>query len=445
MKGVYRKMLVTLLVIAVWTTAAGAQGVVAEHAIRARAAGIDLIIYPMNVKDVVTVLGLMPLGDAHRSAQNPALAELTQMMIEQGTVAHDKFALSETLTSLGARLETKSAEAYLQILGKSLKQDMSTVVGLMAEELRTPAFSPDEFAKVKTQLAAGYQQAVENELARAYETMTRAVFPRGSPNLPVSFEHMLKAINVATLDEVKAFHKKYYGPMHMTLVFVGDVDAHAVKAAVTQAFGGWSGGVDIDRSVSENTLAPPGDQKIALKDKASVRVLLGQATGLRVRDPDYLPLSVGTAILGSGFTGRLMSTVRVKEGLTYGINSELFGSEFSSGGFMIGSNFAPELLEKGVASTRRELDRWWRQGITAEELDARKKSLAGEYAISLGQTGGMAYQILQTVEYGVSIDWVDQYPQKIAALTVEQVNEAITKYLDPQKMVLVEVGTFTKP
>ena len=87
-------------------------------------------------------------------------------------------------------------------------------------------------------------------------------------------------------------------------------------------------------------------------------VLLGQSDGLRYRDPDALALRVGSAVLGAGFTGRLMSTVRDQEGLTYGIGAGISGTSdiFADGAWRIIASFAPQLLEKGVASTKRELN-----------------------------------------------------------------------------------------
>src|SRR5699024_10309459 len=122
-------------------------------------------------------------------------------------------------------------------------------------------------------------------------------------------------------------YARYYGPRHMTLVFAGDVDLARAKATVAKAFDGWSGGVDYQRRTPAP--APPEAAALAvpMKDKASVSVMWGQSTGLRYTDADYLPLRVGVSILGEGFTGRLMSTVRDKEGLTYGIGASLFASD----------------------------------------------------------------------------------------------------------------------
>jgi zinc protease len=211
---------------------------------------------------------------------------------------------------------------------------------------------------------------------------------------------------------------------------------------VKRAFGGWTGGLaPLTTSVGARAAAPIQTQTVALEGKPSVSILLGQTTGLRYRDADTLALRVGTAVLGTGFTGRLMSTVRDKEGLTYGIGAGISDDTFNDGTFGISASFAPQLLDKGLASTRRELRKWWTDGVRAEELAERKQSLVGTYQVGLSTTGGLATALLSTAQRGLDLTWLDRYPDAVRALTLDQVNAAIRKYLDPDKMVLVEVGT----
>src|SRR4029077_14581310 len=98
-------------------------------------------------------------------------------------------------------------------------------------------------------------------------------------------------------------------------------------------------------------------------------------------DPDSLALRVATSILGRDFTSRLMSTVRDQEGVTYGIRARIADDTFVSGDWAITAAFSPQLLDQGIVSTRRELDKWWQTGVTAAELEARKTSLVGSYQV----------------------------------------------------------------
>ena len=67
--------------------------------------------------------------------------------------------------------------------------------------------------------------------------------------------------------------------------------------------------------------------------------------------------------------------------------------------------------------------------------------MAGSYLVGLATTSGLAGTVLRTLDAGLPLEYVDQYPDRVAALTLEQVNGAIRRHLDPSRMVTVEAGT----
>jgi zinc protease len=244
---------------------------------------------------------------------------------------------------------------------------------------------------------------------------------------------------------VVAFHKAHYGPAHMKLVAVGDVDSAALQEGVGQAFAGWTGGSAALRLIKADKATAPRQAQIDLVGKTSVSVVLGQASGLQHQDPDYQALRMATSILGGSFTSRLVSTVRDKEGLTYHIDAILDADAFNEGDWKITASFAPTMLDQGIGSTRRQLDLWYQEGVTAAEVEFRKTFLIGAFQVALSTSSGMANTFLNTLNRGYPLDWVDEYPAKIRALTAQQVNAAIKTYLQPQNMVLVNAGSLTEP
>jgi zinc protease len=197
------------------------------------------------------------------------------------------------------------------------------------------------------------------------------------------------------------------------------------------------------RDTTPATQSRPTQRSIAVEipGKTSTVLTIGQATGLRDKDPDSLALDVGTVVLGSGFTGRLMHSVRDQEGLTYGIRAGLANNVFSDGSWQVTGTFAPQLLSRGTTSTQREVQQWWKDGVTDQKLAARKTFLVGTYQVGLSTTSAMAETLLNVVLEGREVSWLDEYPQAIQALTVRQVNTAIKQYLDPDSMVVVKTGT----
>jgi zinc protease len=418
---------------------------VADQSHRSQVAGVDLITYHTDVKQVVVILGSLPAGDAMAEPGNIAIPTLTGMMLDRGTKRLDKFAIAEQLDNVGAEITFGVGTQSLEIRAKCLKKDLPLVIGLIAAELRTPALQLAEFNKAKQQFIGALEASAQNTEARAQEAFGRAIYPQGHPNRPHAVSDYEAAAKAATLDELKSFHAKYYGPAHMTLVVVGDVDAPETQAEIGKAFSGWSGGEDYVRPAAPAVLKAAREVSVPLADKPSVSVLIGQPTGLRYKDPDALALRVGTAILGSGFTGRLMGIVRDKEGLTYNIGAAMSDDSIVDGRWDISASFAPALLDKGIASTRRELDRWWKDGVTDRELTVRKQGLVGGYLVGLSTTGGLANAILTDVQRGYDVSRIEQYPQAVNALTRDQVNSAIKNHLNPSVMVLVKAGSVPPP
>ena len=421
--------------------AASARAQIAAHVVRARIAGIDLVAYPTGVKDVVTFRGSLPAGDALAGDDNVAIPTLVGMMLDQGTTSEDKFTIAQKLESVGATLSFAVDQQQLQISAQCLKKDVPLVVGLIAEQLRSPAFSADEFAKAKQQFIGSLKRQLDSTDFRAADAFSRAIYPVGHPNRPASPEAMIAAAGDATLAEARAFHARYYGPAHCTLVAVGDLDIPQLQSEVGRAFAGWTGGGDLPPSAPAARPDSPRELTVFMADKTSVTVILGQPSGLRYRDPDYQALRLGTIVLGRGFTGRLMANVRDKEGLTYDIYATTDNDTRCDGDWRIQASFAPALLEKGLASLRRQLDDWYENGITDDELARRKSDLVGSYKVGLATTEGMAASLLAAINRGYDPSWLDEFPKKVEALTTAEVNTAIKRHLNPAHMVLIEAGT----
>ena len=429
----------SLLAASLAATLAHAQ--IAANVVRVSLSGIDVIAYKTGVRDVVTFRGSLPAGDSFAPANNLAIPTLVGGMLDKGTSTEDKFAIAQKLDAVGAELAFSVDSTMVVFSGKCLRKDVPLVVGLLAEQLRSPAFSEEEFTKLKKQTAGGLKRALESTGYRAGQAFSEAIYPPGHPNYAPSTEAFLAALDTATIADLRAFHAKYYGPANLTIVAVGDLDIAGLKAEITKAFSGWTGGVAKPVYPKATPTDADRDQSVFMPDKPNVSVIFGQTTGLKYTDTDTIPLRIATTILGSGFTGRLMATVRDKEGLTYGIGSKLANDTFADGDWRIIANFAPALLEQGLASTRRELKLWYEQGVTAAELARTKTNLSGSFKVSLATTDGLASALLAAVHRGYDLTWLDEYPKKLDAVTLDEVNAVIKKRLNTENMVLIKAGT----
>jgi zinc protease len=422
--------------------ASGESARIAPNIRRRTLAGVDVATLKTSIPDVVTLRGVLSAGDVFNPPANSAIADLMAGMLDKGTAKRDKFAVAELLEQAGATLSFSTGTHTLNLAGKCLRKDLPLVLDLLTEQLRTPRFDAEEFAKLKKQLVGRYKRALDDTDFRAERAFERAVFPAGHPNRPPADDQYLRDVESATLEQLKAFHAAHYGPTGACLVLVGDVDDAAIDRALGTGLAGWQGGKRAAPATPAAALTAAKTEKVMMPGKTSVSVIVGQPSTLRFSHADYPALNMATAVLGSGFfSARLLDIIRNREGLTYGIGARLSADTYADGSWYIQGTFAPDLLEKGAASTRRELNRFFAAGLTAEELANFKVTLTGSYKVALATTGGLASTILNSIQRGMGLEWVDEFPRRVQALTLPEVNGAIKKYLNPDTMVTVLAGT----
>jgi zinc protease len=413
---------------------------IAPRIARTKVDGIDLLVCPTGVKDVVTITGSFPAFDP----ADPVLGDLAADMLERGTKKNDARAIATILDKVGAQIQYNSEAGNIKFTARCLKKDTAKVIALLAEELREPSFPKDEFDKlVKQKIAEAQQSRVDTDV-QAGIAFRRAVYVAGHPLYLETPDETIANLKKTTVDQVKAFHQHWFGPEQCLMVVVGDADPAAIQKQVATAFNGWMGGHALPKTPAMAAIKQSSESTVAVPGKESVSVVMGEPLGLRPTDDDYLPLLVGTSALGHGFTSRLVGKVRDTEGLTYGITAGLSGSGQLDRAWVVDATFAPSLLKQGLVSTHRELDKWQHDGITAAELDYRKNMLAGEHNVNLATTGGLAEAILDTIRNGQELSWIDDYPQQVGALSLDQINDVIHRRVDPGKLVTIKAGTVSK-
>lgn len=414
---------------------------IASNIERQKINGIDVITAKTGVEDVVTFTGSLPAGDIYSDDDNNMIADLTGNMLDKGTTKNDKFALAEKLENMGASINFGVDQFNLTFNGRCLKKDIPAVISLLAEQLRYPAFSAEELEKLKKQREGNLKQRMDNTNARADEQLNRLIFSKDHPNYTVEISRLIEDISKVTIDDIKKFHTTYYGPESMIFVAAGDVENSGIYKSFEESFKGWTGGVDYKEYKRQAPQSKKGMHVVTMEGKTSASVLIGQATGLTRTDEDYLPFYIANTVLGSGFAGRLMSIIRDDEGLTYGIYSNHDGDIYSDGRWSIGATFAPDLLDKGLASTNREFKRWVDEGVTKQEFEDAVTRRTGQYKVRLATSRGMAGQLLSFIQRGYDVSYMDQYPQDLKKITLKQVNNVIKKYIDPDAAVTVVAGS----
>ena len=407
------------------------------------AEGLTTLVMPTGVKDVITISGSILGGSLHTITKNHKIPSLAAAMLDKGTELKDKYKISETLESVGAELNFSSTQHHTNFTGFCLKNNLKSVISLLAEQMQKPLFSNEELATLKTRIIGNLERQKEDTKKRATIGLLRALFPQTHPNYRETLEKSIQLISQVTSKELATFHKAAYGLGSLNIVAAGDLQPQAFNALIQEAFGGWSlRQLELPPIIEKAKPPQKGSETIHVPDKTSTDVFIGQPIGIDREHENYYDLMMAVYILGGNFSARLMQTVRDQQGLTYGIGSSISGvSSGSDGYWSTWGTFAPEILKKGQKATMDQIELWFKKGITKDELSAKKTTISGSFKVSMDSTSGLTGKILSNAEQGRPIDYLDKYPEIINSLTLENVNAAIKTYIDPKNLFTISAGT----
>jgi zinc protease len=319
------------------------------------------------------------------------------------------------------------------------------VLSCSRSRLPSRRFEEADLESLKKRLLGNLLREQESTAEQARLRFSQLAYPEGHPNYTPPFDRQRADVKRLTCSQLAEFHVRCYGRGSLLVVATGDVDHSRLAEALLSGFGDWRP-VQLDKPPEDRLRGhrdrPAVQEVVAVPDKSSVDLILGLVTPIHREHPDFLPLYLGSYILGGNFAARLMTTVRDEAGLTYGIGSGLGGAGEGKDAFWITSGtFAPALLEAGRAATMEQITRWAESGVTAEELAAKKTTITGTFKVGLATTRGMAAAMLDVIERGRELDYLDEYPREIMGLTLAAVNRAISKYIQPDNLLAVAAGS----
>lgn len=411
--------------------------------IRDRTAGpCRLLTLKTSVDGIVSWRGSF-LTNPDLAAGDNLRQELAVSLLDKGTEHRDRFELAQVLEECGAKLNLSSDGLYVDVSGRALVEDFPRVMDVLAEMLRAPAFDPDEFEKARAQALAEVQRRMEKTNAQASGALTRRLFSTDHPNYNAPPSRTLERLQTLTVEDVRAYHDTHFGAQEWTLAVVGDLDHDSIASVVTDTFDGWT---PHDTPPTHETEATANEEVgrsvVPMPDKSNVDVRMGHALPIRRDHEDYPALYVGNYILGGDFAARLMATIRDEKGLTYHIGSGLSGiTTHYAGYWQVSITLSHERLEEGISATKELIRRFIEEGATEDELDTKKTTITGSYTVGLATTRRLAQSILTNAERGFDVSYLDRFPEEIRALTLEDVNTTVQRYLDPDALHEALAGT----
>ncbi|NJB86481.1 zinc protease [Lewinella marina] len=376
-----------------------------------------------------------------------AAGKIGQLLMT-GTEQYSRQEIQDKLDELKARVNLSGDESMAIAYIETENEKLPAVIDLLGEIMRNPTFPQEEFDKmVKEQLAA-IEERRSDPQAIVFNEMQRRTnnYPKGHPAYVPTFDEQVEALKTLKLEDVRSYYQDVYGGSNTIFAASGDMDVEAVKEALVRNFGDWKSPVKFERIARDYQPVTPEAVKIETPDKANAWFVAVQTLPVGDAHPDYPALVMGNYILGGGFlNSRLATRIRQQDGLSYGVGSQLGASSLDERAtFLSYAIYNPENREALEKAYREEIEKARTQGFTAEELAAAKSGWKQNAAVSRAQDRSMASTLSDNAYLDRSMQWDKALEERMMALTPEQVNAAIRKYIDVDKMVLLRAGDFAK-
>ena len=386
-------------------------------------------------------------GDEKSLAGTPPLGVVTGAMLNRGAAGMTRTEIQDTFDKLKARVAFVGSPTALTVTVQTTRDNLPEVMKLVAKVLRSPDFPAAELEQYRDERLADLEaeRREPTDLARNALARHGNPYPKGDPRYVASFDEAMAEMRAVSLEQVRAFHKDLYGAGATEFAAVGDFDAAALKAQLNELFGGWSAPKAYARVPNPLYEMPATELRLETPDKANAFFAARLRFPLKDDAPDYPALLVANRIVGDDTDSILWKRVREKEGVSYGIGTNVQASSHEAHGtWSTSAIYAPQNVGKLDAAVKEELARVQRDGFTARELQDAKNGLLQARRLALAQDAGLATTLANQLEVGRTMDYVAGIDKAIGAVTLEQANAAFRKYVDPSRLARVFAGDWTK-
>jgi len=364
------------------------------------------------------------------------LAHLVAAVARRGAGRRGAESIDALVESLGADLGG-DAEEDASVYGLSAPaESLSKLLGVLVDVVAAPTFPTGEFERLRRRELASLARDSDEPAVLADRAMLAEAY--GDHPYGHAVEGCLRDVARVRLADVRAFHGRWYGPANATLVVVGALSPRDVIADARRTLGRWKAKADVAGEVPE---VGPVERRVVVVDKPDATQVQIRIAGpaLRRASPDYFPAVVANAVLGGGFTSRLVETIRVNRGLSYGVRTRFAMSR--AGGLFTFSSFtknetAGELVDVAFAEMARFAD----GGPSPEEVTRATGYLAGLFPLSLETHDQWADRLCDARICGYGLDEVRDYRERVRAVSPDAVRELARRHLPLRGGVVLAVG-----
>jgi len=403
--------------------------------------GMTLYLLEDHELPVFDISGLVKTGTIYDPADKIGLASIcASVMRTGGTMSREPDALNEELESMAASVEVGMSPEYGTVSLSTMAEDIEKGLEIFADVLRNPAFREEKLELRKQQGIEAIRRRNDNPIQLAWRNFSEILYGKDHP---FGWYSEIENVESIAVDDLKAFHTKYYQPNNIMLAITGDFETETLIAQLEKTFEGWENSEIEFPHIADVENAPKPSVNYILKDLPQTTMLIGHFGIKRTPDfPDFFALRVMNDILGEGgFTSRLMKEVREKHGLAYMVGSLMQTSFYTNPGeWFAYSQTRSEKTAEAISliiSIVRDLRE---NPVSEEELQRTKDSLINSFVFGFESSSQIAFQQMMLAYRGFAPDFLETFTDNIAEVSAEDVQKVAQKYLHPDALTIVTVG-----
>jgi zinc protease len=403
--------------------------------------GLVLLLYENRRLPIVSAGAVLRHVLLHEDASKAGVAALTGSLLDEGTTRHSGQEIAEMIENVGGSLSLSEAGGTVKVLSS----DRSLGLGLLFECLMQANFPDEAFKRKKLQQLSNIDDSERQPDRKAQMVYHRLVYgqhPLGRPTLGTR-----KTVEGLTEADCREFYRKVFLPNNTIVAIVGDFDSKQVVDEVTRLTAEWQKAELSEPKLPEVEKPEHFSEHLVMMPQAAQLHFLMGHVGIRRNNPDYYKLLVMDYVLGTGpgFTDRLSSRLRDREGLGYTVSANITDSAgLEPGLFTCYIGTTPPSFARVKQIFLEELARIRKEKPSEEEVEDAKKYLLGSLPFRLTTNDRIAGMLLNVERYQLGLGYLDDYRKAVSSVTAEQVHEVAQKYIDPEHMVLVAAGALDK-
>ncbi|MEQ9410635.1 MAG: pitrilysin family protein [Fuerstiella sp.] len=412
--------------------------------------GIKVTLLPKKTRGETVNLSLvLRYGNLEALRGRAPIAEMMPSMLMRGTENMSRQDIQDALDKYRAQLSVSGDAGEVRVRLQTLRSNLLPVLEVIQEVLRKPAFPEEELELMKEARLSSAEQRLSDPTSIASNTVQKkiSVYEPQDPRYIPGLQEEIERIRSVTIDEVRDLYTELLSAQHGELTIVGDFDPADTIPVLAAITGDWTSPVGFERIAKIPVDNEQGDlEKVNTPDKAQATYFAAMTLPLRDDHPDYAALSLGNYILGGGaLSSRLGNRVRQDEGLSYTIQSAFQASSVDHRSvFYIFAIVNPDNADRLHSVIREELDKLLQDGITEDELKEQKAGLLQRQELQRTTDSSLVQLLSGQTEAGRTMQFTADFEERLAGLTVADVNAALRKHIDPDRLYIVMAGDFEK-